>query len=135
MHHDTITGTSPSRVIKYAQDKIESLELRNSIRIADIICKDVKVDQGITIDGVTQCLQKANEPAVCPPKDVGGILYQNNKLILVVRNPSLQTKKYAVVQVSHANFIANFWDRRSLKWVKIASEAFCYEPSDKNSEQ
>lgn len=42
MHHDTITGTSPSRVIKYASDKIESLELRNSIKLSDIVCKDAK---------------------------------------------------------------------------------------------
>lgn len=37
MHHDTITGTSPKRVIQSSADKMESLEIRNSLTLVELI--------------------------------------------------------------------------------------------------
>ena len=62
-----------------------------------MVCKHLKTDQGVTIDGVTQCLQKSNERPICPPNEVGNILFGDNKLIIVVRNPSLKIQTQAVV--------------------------------------
>jgi hypothetical protein len=46
---------------------------------------------------VTQCLQKTNERPVCPPADVGKIVNGENKLIILVKNPSLRVQTEAVV--------------------------------------
>lgn len=52
IHHDTITGTSPQRIIKSSIDKMESLEIRNSITMVELVGRKVEERTGLRIEGL-----------------------------------------------------------------------------------
>ena len=62
MHHDTITGTSPSKVIKNTVDKIESMTLREGMLNAEIVNSKIERVQGLKVDGLDKCSQIINQP-------------------------------------------------------------------------
>jgi len=62
MHHDTITGTSPSKVLKNAVDKIESVTLREGMISAEIVNSKIEKVHGLKVDGLDKCSQIINKP-------------------------------------------------------------------------
>lgn len=52
MHHDTISGTSPGRVIQSAIDKLESLEIKNSMTLVDLVSRKIRDKLGLNIEGL-----------------------------------------------------------------------------------
>ena len=65
MHHDTITGTSPERVIKSAMFRSESLLLRNSIALVEHFKQRANEEEGLELEGLNQCIQGPNDKYDC----------------------------------------------------------------------
>ncbi len=56
MHHDTITGTSPERVIKSAISRVKVALISNSMTLVNSLLDKIEIETRLKFEGLNQCL-------------------------------------------------------------------------------
>ncbi|CDW89891.1 glycosyl hydrolases family 38 protein [Stylonychia lemnae] len=124
MHHDTITGTSPQRIIIEEQLSLSLRLSDNSYILVQIIKSLVQLGSGILIDDLMHCLYYIDQRKICPAQ-----MIKEDLLYFVVYNPSLQIQDHIHLTRGNSNFNAFvFGENHNMEPVE--SEKFCYSNED-----
>jgi maltodextrin utilization protein YvdJ len=87
IHHDTITGTSPSHVITNETNTVIAKALMNSKLLGNAFKQKAIDEQGIAVDNLEQCLHQVNDRHLCPKEMRLG----DHEVLSVVYNPSINS--------------------------------------------